>query len=326
MNENTVNLVLCTDDNFAEPTLAAIDSVLESNTNAFLNVFIVTSGLNEQNKSKISEFFSERKGRAEFSLKTADNAFLGSLPVKKGDHVSSAAYLRILLPSILPQNISKVLYIDGDILCVSSLLDFYKTDLSEKSCAAVRDERNDDNEIFMRLAYPKSCGYFNSGILLINLDFWRKNNVQKKALNFIFENPEKCLWHDQDALNKVLAGTVLFSPFRYNLTQGFLFDKSSLKISSDYWTEIDSAVKNPCLIHYSAAYKPWHAECNSPFKKLWRESYEKTFGKKCRLKFKNKGAARVKWLVKFVLNSLHIKKYADFRKSVVEIANEEKSE
>ena len=90
------------------------------------------------------------------------------------------------------------------------------------------------------------------------------------------------------------------------------------KIDSKYYPKIDCAIKHPCLIHYCATYKPWHIECNSPFKKLWRQSYKKTFGKNCRLQFKNKGLARIKWCIKLVLNTLNIKKYADFRKSIVE--------
>lgn len=159
---------------------------------------------------------------------------------------------------------------------------------------------------------------FNSGVILINLDYWRKNNIQNKTLNYIFGNKEKCLWHDQDSLNVVLAGSVLFADFRYNLTQGFLFDKTQLKINSDYYNQIDRAIENPCLIHYCASYKPWHFECNSPFKALWRENYKQVFGKKCPLTFKNKGTARIKWCIKFILNTLKIKKYADFRKSIVE--------
>lgn len=314
---NEINLALCTDDNFIKPTLVAVDSVLQSSKHSFFNVFIVTSGITEHSMAMIANFAQKVTDSAKIKILTADKRLLKSCPIKDGDHVSYAAYLRILLPSILPENINKILYIDGDILCVSDIKDFYDLNLDGKSSAAVPDERNNSKEIFSRLNYPETCGYFNSGVMLINLENWRKNNIQSKALEYISKNPEKCIWHDQDALNKILAGTVLFSPFRYNLTQGFLFDKEQLEIDASFWPEIDSAIKNPCLIHYCAAYKPWHIECNSPFKKIWRENYKKTFGKKCRLKFKNKGFVRLKWCVKFILNNLHIKKYADFRKSIV---------
>lgn len=318
MSADTINLALCTDDNFIYPTLTAIASVLKNNADQRFSIFIITAGISGQSKNIIENFSLEKQEQAEIKIITAEKHILSDCPVKQGDHISVSAYLRILLPSLIPENIIKILYLDGDILCVSSIKELYDIDVSQKSCAAVRDERNNDIEIFSRLGYPSESGYFNSGVILINLDWWRKNDVQNKTLKYISENPEKCLWHDQDALNYVLNGTIVWADFRYNLTQGFLFDKPKLEIDEKYKNCINSAIKNPCPIHYCAAYKPWHVECNSPFKKLWRENYRETFGKKCRLTFKNKGKSKIKWCLKFVLNALHIKKYADFRKSIVE--------
>ena len=314
---NPLNIVFCADDNFVVPTLVSAESILETNENCFFNIFIVTTGISKKRRELIESFSCKKADKTKIKIITAKENALENCPVKKGDHVSLTAYLRILLPSLLPENIKKVLYVDGDILCVSSLFKFYNTDIFGKSCSAIRDERNNDSEIFSRLGYSKENGYFNSGVILINLEYWRNNNIQNKTLSYIFNNKEKCLWHDQDALNFVLAGTVHFDDFKYNLTQGFLFDKAQLKISSDYYSQIDRAIKNPCLIHYCASYKPWHVECNSPFKDLWRKCYRRTFGKKCTLTFKNKGTNRIKWRIKFVLNALHIKSYADFRKSIV---------
>ncbi|HBP09771.1 MAG TPA: hypothetical protein DD629_06175 [Treponema sp.] len=315
----SLNLVLCSDNNFILPSLVTINSVLQHNSDSFFSVFIVTTGLSQKNIETIEDFSKQRNKQAKIEIITANKDILKDCPIKKGDHVSLSAYLRIFLPSILPKNINKILYLDGDILCVSSILDFYNAAIQSKSCSAVIDERNNDEEIFNRLEYPKDCGYFNSGVILINLEYWRKNDFQNKTLNYIFSNKEKCLWHDQDALNVTLAGTVDFADFKYNLTQPFLFDKNQLKIDSKYYPKIDSAIKTPCLIHYCATYKPWHIECNSPFKKLWRQSYKKTFKKNCRLQFKNKGAERIKWCIKLILNTLKIKKYADFRKSIIGI-------
>ena len=314
----SLNLVLCSDDNFIIPTLTAIDSVLRHNAESFFSAFIITTGISQRNRELIKAFAKQRKNQAKIEIITANENNLKNCPIKKGDHVSLTTYLRILLPTLLPESVKRILYIDGDILCVSSILDFYNIDISSKSCSVVRDERNNDEEIFRRLKYQKELGYFNAGVMLINLEYWRRNDIQNKTLSYIFGNREKCLWHDQDALNVTLAGTVDFADFRYNLTQGFLFEKNQLKIDSKYYPKIDNAIKSPCLIHYCATYKPWHIECNSPFKKIWRQSYKKTFGKNCRLQFKNKGIARIKWCIKLILNTLKIKKYADFRKSIVE--------
>ena len=50
--------------------------------------------------------------------------------------------------------------------------------------------------------------YFNSGVLLINLDYWREHNITQQLLDFVCTNPNKCLLHDQDAINAVLYGKI----------------------------------------------------------------------------------------------------------------------
>jgi lipopolysaccharide biosynthesis glycosyltransferase len=307
-----MNIAFCSDDGFVEPTLTAIESILQNNRNRQINFFIATTGLNEKSRKKIISYSMKNKN-AKIEIVSADKKILDSCPTKKGDHVSALTYLRIFFPSLFP-SLSKILYADGDVICVSNLENFYDTGISEKSCAAVRDERNDDSEVFSRLCYSEKSGYFNAGVILINLDWWRENSVQEKAVDYIKRNKEKCVWHDQDALNKILNGTVEFADFRYNVLQGFLFDRAQTKISSAYHEKIGDAVKNPCMIHYCSQYKPWHVECNHPWKNLWRNFYRDAFAKKIRLKFKNKGADRLKWIIKFVLNKSGIKKYADFRK------------
>ena len=46
-----------------------------------------------------------------------------------------------------------------------------------------------------------SAKYFNSGVMLINLDYWRANNVKEKVIDFISRKPEVIRFADQDGLN-----------------------------------------------------------------------------------------------------------------------------
>lgn len=39
-----------------------------------------------------------------------------------------------------------------------------------------------------RLGIGKDQGYFNAGVLVINLSYWRDNNIEKKLLEFIERN------------------------------------------------------------------------------------------------------------------------------------------
>lgn len=311
-----MNIVLIADKNYIMPTSIVIASILQSNAKENLHFYIITQKpfINIINSS-LQSFIESHKNHATLEIFTIENTDIIDFPIREGDHVSVAAYFRIFLPKLLP-SIEKVLYIDGDTLCVDSLKEFYDTDLTEYSCAVVHDENDANKSYFNRLNYNSENGYFNSGVMLINLDWWRKNNVMQKCLDYITAEPDACIWHDQDVLNHVLNGSVLWIDFRYNYMQGFYFDKSDMCINTKYYNKIDIARNSPCIIHFSSMYKPWHVECNHPLKKKYRDFYREYTGHKLKLTYKLHGLAKLKWHIKKIIHKTHIKRYADFRQAI----------
>ena len=311
-----MNIVLITDENYVYPTGTTMASVLNSNPDENFTFYIVTKHLSDEHVAVLESFVAPYCSNANLKIITLGDDILTDFPIRLGDHVTSAAYYRVYLQRALPETLDKVLYLDGDMLCVDSIQPLYSMDFDGFSCVVTHDERNDEKENFIRLKYPSANGYFCSGVMLINLDWWRKNNVMQKCLDFIAAEPEACLWHDQDALNHVLNGTVKWADFRYNFMQGYYFDKKSLVMDSKYYADIDSARLNPCLLHFSSAYKPWHVECNHPLKKLYRDFYKKCTGKNIQLKHRLTGMKRLVWGIKWILNFLRIRHFADFRKPI----------
>ena len=312
-----MNIVLITDENYINPTGTAIASVIRANPNDFFEIYIVTKGLSCEHVAVLESFIKPYKENVVLKIIPLPEDLFTDFPIRANDHVSIATYYRIYFPKLLPQNVDKVLFLDGDVLCVDTINEFYNTDLRDYSCAVIHDERNDDPKNFRRLKYPKENGYFCAGVMLINLEWWREHNVMQNCLDYIAREPESCLWHDQDALNHVLNDTVLWADFRYNLMQGFFFEKTDMLISERFYKEIDSAVKNPCILHFSSTYKPWHTECNHPLKKLYRKFYKEYTGKKLHLVHKLTGVELLKWQLKRVIHKLNIKHYADFRRPVI---------
>lgn len=66
---------------------------------------------------------------------------------------------------------------------------------------------------YKRLHYPSSDSYFNSGVLLINLDYWREKKLMYKALDYIAKNGNNLVFYDQDVLNALLHNSRVFLPF-----------------------------------------------------------------------------------------------------------------
>lgn len=102
-------------------------------------------------------------------------------------HVSIATYYRLFVAQILPEDVHKIIYLDGDMIVRGSLEKLWNTDLDGYSIAAVHDMDEQKHIDSHRLPYPMETGYFNAGMQLINVDYWRKNDGLSLFLNFLKE-------------------------------------------------------------------------------------------------------------------------------------------
>lgn len=274
-----MNICFATDDNYVKTTAIAIMTVLLTNKDEEISFYILSQSLTETNKEilKTTVLNYSSKSHIQFCILTSSIIDKFSSTIKKENHVSLATYIRLYIPSLIPKDIDRILYLDGDIICADSLRPLYETDLKDCSLVAAHDERTCDSESFQRLKYPMENGYFGAAVLLINVDYWRKNNIQQKTLDFVFKNKEICVWHDQDALNKILNGTVKFCHIKYNVYE-HLYENENNYLAL-FNNEIKEAVENPVIIHFCSGRKPWTFESRCPFTAIWLKLYKQLFGK-----------------------------------------------
>lgn len=170
-----------------------------------------------------------------------------------------------------------------------------------------------------RVCYPRDYGYFNAGVLLINLNFWRDHKLLDGFLHCIKENKAKLVYHDQDVLNFTLYNKKRWLPMRYNVQNGFLFKKRFQLFShEDNSKDLKDAQQHPAIVHYTLS-KPWKQNSISPFKRLflyyqdqtvWSGIIYKTSDKHSRHNFRQ----TIKLLLKYKM-SLLIKSFLDVRRN-----------
>lgn len=68
----------------------------------------------------------------------------------------------------------------------------------------------------------KNPKYFNSGVLVVNFEYWRKNNVEERLSNYAKANAENIKIGDQEILNKVLNNEVKIIEDVWNVQSGIL--------------------------------------------------------------------------------------------------------
>ena len=164
----------------------------------------------------------------------------------------------------MPQDISKVLYIDSDIIFKGSITELYNTDISNYATAAIEDAPNNNP---LRLGYDPKFSYFNAGVQLLNLDYLRLIDFTKKALDYIKFNSEKIVLHDQDVMNALLHQHVYFLPIKWNMLDCYYI--KPYRISEKYMSNIKKSQNDAVIIHFSGPIKPWHYGCRHPLKKLY---------------------------------------------------------
>lgn len=263
-------IVFSSDDKYAQHTGVAICSLLENTkTPEAIDIYIINFGISDENKHHLERLTSRyHTGIHYFSI---EQQLLKNVQVQNRDHISKAAFGKFMIPELLSQE-KKAIFLDSDVIVLDDIDTMYQTDISGYLIGAVM------NPFFTRhktlgLASPSS--YFNSGVLLLNLEKLRAFAAADKVLHFLENHKDKISGAEQDALNAVFREQWYGLHPRWNL-QTAIF-KNLDKAKGIYEKEVlDEALQNPAIIHYSSSSKPWQFTNIHPLKHYYQHYLEKT--------------------------------------------------
>lgn len=242
-------------------------------------VYILDSGIEKENKRKI-ESISHKYSRKIVWLTARNICEELSINVT-ADRGSLSQYARLFVSRDLPENLDRVLYLDCDIIIKKSIKELWELDLHGKTIAALMDafskyyRKNIDLE--------ENDIMFNSGVMLIDLEKWKEQRVEKKLLDFISKKKGHIQQGDQGALNAVLSHDVYCFEPRFNAVTIF-FDftyKEMLlyrKPPSFYGEQsVKRAVNDPTIIHFTTSFlskRPWMIGCEHKYVSIWMKNKE----------------------------------------------------
>ena len=189
------------DQNYVHFLATTIASILKNaDINDNFEFYVIEDSIKDEDKLKI-EALSTLK---EFSITYISAAKLiedFTFVIPPHFHFSKAAYFRLFLADILP-DINKIIYLDIDIIVLSSLASLYNINIENEYFAACPQFHTVEGEInnILRLSLFEKK-YFNSGVLLLNLEKWRKDNISQKLISTMHTIKDKIFWVDQDVMN-----------------------------------------------------------------------------------------------------------------------------
>lgn len=266
-------VVYNSDERFASVFATSVLSLFENNKDAKeITVYLVENGVSEQSKEKFQKIAKDY-GRTIITLPMPDIEKLSGVDVVIPGYNRMATCGRLFIASLLPESIDKVIYADCDTIFVDSVTELWETDISGYAAGMVDCAQNVSFRTLLGL--PKQGIYFNSGLILANLKYWRENNVERSFLEFLKKQGGYVPFPDEGVLNAVLDGKILLLPLRYNaMTQIFAFNYKELcrvRGLKKYYTpeEVTSARNAPVMVHFTSNFylpvRPWMKGCEHPY-------------------------------------------------------------
>ena len=264
------------------PTLVSITSILlNANNNTYYKIYILVSSnrtqFSNENKRKFKHLERKYKMCKIFIIEINDKIFsfakLGKYP--------TPTYYRIIIARLLP-NEKRIIYIDGDTLILRDLTEMIYLKMNNKIIMGFIDH----GDSLSKKYNLKSHIYITAGVLLINLEVIRKENITEKFFDSMKKN-KFMNQQDQSLINLVLNEKIGLLPPKYGIWA--FWNIKDLLTHNKYYknnrlftyyknSELIKAYKNPGILHFvrQKPYTTKYYRFKTKFINLWFHYAKKT--------------------------------------------------
>ena len=233
-------VVLAANATYSEQVLTTIKSIVCHNR--FIKFYVINSDFPTE------WFVSVQKKLAKLDCQIINARVDGSHISQYKTNIHYSVFLRYFTATFVEED--QALYLDCDIVVTRDLSEIFALDLGSHPLGAVRDL---GGEVYF------GEQIFNSGVLLINVNYWRENDIAGQLIEMTDNLHDKVTQDDQSILNMLFENRWMELPFAYNcITLHTTF--------SDY--EPEKGLYPP-VIHYLTERKPWKEYTQSIYREVW---------------------------------------------------------
>ena len=236
-------------------TLISITSILENANNKSYYLFYIMvsknrSEFSNHNKRKLKYFEKKYSKCNVFIIEMDDSKF----KYARVNRYPVPTYYRLLLAELLP-NINKIIYLDGDTIILTDLTEMLNINMNNNIVMGFLDNAQRFAKMFGIYTYK----YITAGVILLDLEKIRKENITNQFFSFIKKNQKLLRQEDQTVINIVLHKRVGILPAKYGLWT--FYNKTQFFFHNHYQnytniiqcyndSEMNSAWYNPKILHY----------------------------------------------------------------------------
>ena len=289
-----ISIVSAADDNYAMPLAVTIRSAIDHlQPGQPLHVHILNGGLSAESQQRLEQSWQAPHVSVQFLQPPVEQI----ADLKTENHLNLVTYLRLFMPQLLPPELDRVLFLDADLLIQKDLSELWQTELGDAPIAAINDYFTpylNTREAIGRPSlcdkYPAKClpvanyrelglkgtaGYFNAGVMLVNLREWRRRDVLRQATDLVRQHHEHVLYCDQYALNVLFSEQWLPLDPRWNQNSNLWAWAEARQGAFDpklFW----QLRNDPWIVHFTWVTKPWHVGCQHPFTRKFFRYVDRT--------------------------------------------------
>ncbi len=253
--ENIYHIGFGVDANYAKYAGVLMTNIVLTHLGQPICFHIVCDGLYEEDKKKF-ENFSLLYGNVKIVLYDAVKILnnLNPISAKAPPRLHKAVLLRILLPSLVSDDIKRIIYMDVDMLCIKKLDEVWQMDMRGNIVAAAMHHSHTRKSKSLNISKDR---FLSAGFMLIDVVSWKNNNITKKVFECYQKYSERFLAIEEDALNTVLDGEFLDIGDRFNCC---------IEVNNPLNCVID---KDTVVLHFFEESKPWTKGCIPEIHKLY---------------------------------------------------------
>lgn len=271
MSKDIIQLLVTFDENYISPFETLLLSIKLNNPGQDFHVWLLHSNIPEDKLDQIQKYCA--KLETEFTPIAVDRKLFENAPVT--DRYPQEMYYRLLAPQLLPDDLDKIIYLDPDILVINPLTSLWKMNLTHYTFAAashkgITDVMNSINKIRLNT----NSDYFNTGLLLIDLQKARKLVDSEKIFADVREHADELVLPDQDVFNHLYGDETLSLPDEiWNYDARYY---SMYLLRGDGSITLDWVMKNTIILHFAGRRKPWLPNSTAKFVALYKNYMQMT--------------------------------------------------
>lgn len=268
-----MNILVTLDRGYLEPFEVLLCSLFLNHPDEIFEIYLISADVTPEDlcpAQRLCARFGARLQRIH-----VDGECFGDAPTLR--YYSKAMYYRLLAAQLLPQDMDRILYLDPDILVIGSLRALYSMPMGDHLYAAAMHEglinlSGPVNQI--RLQNYDSKAYYNSGVLLMNLEAVRREVRAEDIFAYVEENRNILILPDQDVLNGLYGTRILrIDECLYNYDAR---KYNEYLLASQGEKDMNWVAAHTAVLHFCGKKKPWKGKSHGRFSALYRHYMQLT--------------------------------------------------